>query len=317
VSDSPTLAAPPQSIRCESDIAPLGAVAVCRPDPAGIADAGRQPRKHGYRSATDGLRALAEWEAFSELLTGAGVRVYELSSLAEPAVHGARENMHYTRDVLAVVGETCLIGCPTSAARQSELDATQAALTNLGIGAHRLSSRLEFGDVLLADDGLTIVGVGTRTSAEGALELRRRLEANGRHKCLVIDIAALSADVRRVHLDLLLSFVGRRRALMHWPLGSAAAVLNDEGVVRRGTAREMLAGLGISLIPLSPKQQELGAANILSLEPHRVVAYSAALDAGLRELLDEAKVHALSVDGEFLMRTGGGPRCLSAPLERR
>jgi arginine deiminase len=299
--------------RCDSETGELREVLLAAPDPAGLATGALDPQGYGFRGAIDPQLAVEEWAAFAEALAEAGVGVHDLRAI-DPGAE-ALPNLHYTRDLALVCGERCLLAAP-GPTRRGEDAAMRAALERVGIESQPLRKQVEFGDVFLAGPSLVIAGVGPRTGFPGLAELRRHLEPAGRRRWLVVDFGALATDVRLAHLDLGFNLLGEGRALVFEQLLGATATLTEGRRRREGAFGSLLEAVGIEPLPLSPLVQELGGANLLSLSAERVVAYAEALDAGLDHLLDRVGVEAIAVPGANMIRSGGGPRCLSMPLVR-
>lgn len=299
--------------RCDSEIGELREVLLAAPDPAGLATGALDPQGYGFRGAIDPQLAVEEWAAFAEAVAEAGVQVHDLRVI-EPGAE-ALPNLHYTRDLALVCGERCLLAAP-GPTRRGEDAVMRAALERAGIEPLPLREQIEFGDVFLAGPSLVVVGIGPRTGFPGLAELRRHLEPAGRRRWLVVDFGALATDVRLAHLDLGFNLLGERRALVFEPLLGAAATLVEGRRHRGGSLGSLLEAAGIEPLPLSSAVQERGGANLLSLSRDRVVAYAEALDAGLDGVLDRAGVEAIAVPGANMIRSGGGPRCLSMPLVR-
>lgn len=299
--------------RCDSETGALCDLLVAAPDPAGLEAGSLDPLRHGFRGAIDPQLAIEEWEAFAGELADAGVRVHDLRAI-EPGAK-ALPNLHYTRDLALVCGERCLLAAPASA-RREEVAVMAKALGRIGIEPQPLREQIEFGDVFVVDPSLAVVGLGPRTKLPGFAELRQRLEPAGSRRWLLVDFARLATDVRLAHLDLGFNLLGGRRALVCEPLLNAPAALLEGPQRRKGRFGPLLEAVGIEPLPISPAVGELGGANVLSLSPDRAVVYTEPLDAGLDRLLDRVGVEAIAVPGSNMIRSGGGPRCLSMPLVR-
>ena len=287
---------------------------VAAPDPAGLEAGAVDPRLHGFRGGADSRLALAEWEAFVEALEAAGTRVHDLRALAG-AERDALPNLHYTRDLAIVFGGSCLLAGPNPA-RRAEAGLAAVALGHLGIEAPPMRGPIEFGDVFVASPSLGIAGAGPRTGTAALRALREEARLAGLDRWLVVDFAPFAINVGLAHLDLGFNLLGESAALVHEPLLTAGAVLHDREERREGSFADLLEVCDLEPLPVSAAVQERVGTNLLSLSPTQVVAYVEALDAGLDALLDRVNVEAVAVPGANLIRSGGGPRCLSLPLVR-
>jgi arginine deiminase len=299
---------------CDSETGELREVLVAAPDPAGLEAGAVDPGWHGFRGAADPRLALAEWEAFVAALEAAGARVHDLRALAG-AERDVSPNLHYTRDLAMALGGGCLLADPNPA-RRAEAGLAALALEGLGIDARPMREPIEFGDVFVAGRSLGIAGAGPRTGAAALRELREEATLAGPDRWLVVDFAPLATGVGLAHLDLGFNLLGERAALVHEPLLAARAALHDGEERHEGSFAELLEACGLEPLPVTAAVQERAGTNVLSLSPTRAVAYAEALEAGLDVLLDRAGVEAVVVPGANLIRSGGGPRCLSLPLVR-
>lgn len=302
------------SPRCNSETGELRDVLVAPPDAAGLAAGSVEPGQYGFRSAANPELVLAEWNAFAGALTGAGAQIHDLCTIAPPDSQ-VLPNRHYPRDLAIVLGRRCLLSAP-SPGRRWEMAGVKAALEEMGIAVQSMRAQVEFGDVFAASPSLVIAGRGPRTQTAGLRELRAAMEPDGWSDWLVVDFASMARDVRLAHLDLGFNVVGERTALVYGPLLRAPAKLHGEGGPRGGTFAELLETAGFDPVEVSGAIQARGGINVLSLRPRQVVAYDEALEAGLDELLAHAGVKPVAVPGHNLIRSGGGPRCMSMPLVR-
>ena len=61
-------------------------------------------------------------------------------------------------------------------------------------------------------------------------------------------------------------------------------------------------------------ERQRRATNVITLGPRKLVAYAG--HARVRRLLARDGVDLIEIEGSELVRGGGGPRCMTAPIER-
>ncbi|HEX8102104.1 MAG TPA: arginine deiminase family protein [Solirubrobacteraceae bacterium] len=234
-------------------------------------------------------------------------------------------NLLFPRDILAVLGDRVHVARPARAARRTEgtvaasIAHTDPALRAAGRWSeHELS--VEGGDVLLAGDGVAVIGIGPRTRSSAAKALARRLLGEGGMREV---IAACMPSDGPFHLDLALTMldhdavlidravVGRTHAVRwragHPPLPHPSLL----GALRDALGRDLRvveAGEDGSVRPWDR------GANVVAVRPGAVVAYADNRLTNRR--LERAGIEVHGVAGAELGRGRGGPRCLTCPLVR-
>lgn len=233
-------------------------------------------------------------------------------------------NLMFTRDPMTVVGDGLHVGRPARLARREELRVARRLARHPALGAARRWSDgdvdVEGGDVLLAGDGVVVVGVGPRTTPAAVRRLARRLFAGGAAR----EVLAAVLPEGPFHLDLALTIVARDTVLVdRHVIDRTSAVVLRPGHPPRAAGpllEEMARALGL------PRLREIRAtasrhgrswdlgANVLALDEGLVVAYADNAAANTR--LRRAGVEVLEAPGAALGMGRGGPRCLSCPLVR-
>lgn len=300
-------------IWCPDEVSPLLDVAIAAPDAHALDRGGTDAATFGFRTALDAERAIGEWRTFAALLESLDVVVHRIPP-RDNAVGG--ENWHYPRDLAQVIGRTCYVASPATVARQHEARDLERFLRSLGVATVRCAPVVEFGDVVVAAADLVVAGYGTRSSLAGILELHDAVAAERGGRLLAVDVSGAGTGVRFAHLDLCFNVVGTRTALVYSALADCPATLHEGARRSRGALGELLAREGLRVLRVPPRMQDLAATNVLSVDPGRIVAYRAAAAAGLTELMAREGIEVVALPGSEMLKTGGGPRCMTMPLAR-
>ena len=273
------------------EYAPLHAVAVCRPtyfalqEPINLIQA--EQVAAGVQIEPE--RAEACHALLRAELSAAGVRLVEVT---------ADQRYPYqinTRDAGLAVPRGYLSGRFRLPIRQGEerLARQAAAAGAAPLGAIE-SGALEGGDFVAIDQQHAAVGLGGRTDQAGFRELQRLLDAEER-------LLAVPFDPRYLHLDMIFNVIAERFALA-CPEALPADFL------------ERLRSLGFRLLAISPAEVFQHGCNVVALGDNRILSHAA--NVRVDRLLRGEGFKVASPDLAELTRGGGGPRCLTLPLER-
>lgn len=252
-----------------------------------------------FTAAPDFGRAIDQYEGFLALLGRTGCEITRL-----PQAHGLGLDSIYVRDAAVVCDRgaiLCRMGKPQ---REGEPAAQEIALRALGctiIGTIQSPGRLEGGDVAWLDKRTLAVGRGYRTNDAGIAQLRALL-ADSIDEFIIVPLPHWRGPRDVFHLMSIISPVDRDLAVVYSPL---LPVPFREGLLDRG----------VQLIEVPDEEFESMGANVLALAPRRCV-----LVAGnplTRAKLEGAGATVFEYEGsEISLKGGGGPTCLTRPLER-
>ena len=234
-------------------------------------------------------------------------------------------NLLFPRDILAVLGTGVHVARPARRARCSEgvlaasIARTDPALRAAGRWSEEELS-VEGGDVLLAGDGVAVIGIGPRTRSSAAKALARRLLGEGGMREV---IAACVPSGGPFHLDLAMTMVDRDTLLVDREvIGRTHAVRWRHGtppLPQPSLLGALASALGRGLRVVEAAED--GAvrawdrgANVVAVRPGVVVAYEENRLTNRR--LERAGIEVHGVAGVELGRGRGGPRCLTCPLVR-
>jgi N-dimethylarginine dimethylaminohydrolase len=242
--------------------------------------------------------AIEQYDAFRELVRASGVRIEEL--LPEP---GLTLDAIYVRDASIVTPRGVVLCRMGKAARQGEPDAQRRAFESLGVtvaGAIEPPGLIEGGDVLWFDERTVAVGRGYRTNDAGIDQLRDVLGPEV--TIIVVQLPHYRGPADVFHLMSIVSPVDADAAVVYSPLMPVPF-------------REWLCGRGIRLIDVPDEEFDSMGTNVLAIAPRRCVM----LDGNpvTRARLEAAGVQVSVYNGsEISLKGGGGPTCLTRPLER-
>ncbi len=273
-------------------------------------------------------------------------------------------NFFFTRDSSVVMGDRVLIGRMANRIRDREAMIMQAifdyhpmfrvkTINPAETGAERTIVSIEGGDLLIASDQITLVGLGTRTTAAGIDFLIKMLA--GREKkqhILVQELPALPESF--IHLDMVFTLLDHDSCMIFEPLilhsnkyQTIRIDLENGKVVSINNAANLvnaLADLGMDLKPsfcggtndtmVQEREQWHSGANFFAIGPGKLIGYNRNIHTlenlsqsgyeiikskdvtGGQVDLSGYRKYVLTVDGAELSRGGGGVRCMTMPFKR-
>lgn len=252
-----------------------------------------------FTEAPDFARALDEYDRFAALLRSAGAEVEML--LPAP---GVGLDSIYVRDASVTCDRGVILCGMGKPQRQQEPAAQGAALRALGhtiLGAIRPPGRLEGGDVVWLDERTIAVGRGYRTNDEGIAQLRTLL-ADSIDELVVVALPHWRGVGDVFHLMSIVSPLDCDLAVVYLPLMPVAF-------------RECLLDRGIELVEVPDEEFVTMGANVLAIAPRQCVMLAG--NPTTRARLERAGAHVIEYEGrEISMKGGGGPTCLTRPLQR-
>ena len=189
--------------------------------------------------------------------------------------------------------------------RTGEPAAKETALRSLGfavLGTIQPPGRPEGGDVAWLDERTIAVGHGYRTNNAGIAQLRAFLD-DSIDEFLVVLLPHWRGASDVFHLMSIVSPVDRDLAVVYSPL---MPVPFREWLIERGTR----------LVEVPDEEFESMETNVLALAPRRCVMVTG--NPITRARLEAAGATVFEYAGsEISLKGGGGPTCLTRPLERR
>lgn len=244
-------------------------------------------------------KAEEEYKKFEALLRGEGAELHYF-----PEDSNVSMDSIYCRDAAIATDAGVIICNMGKPARANEPEAERKAFAKNGIkilGNIKAPGTVEGGDVAWLDERTLAVGHTYRTNPEGIEQLRALLKPIG------VDVISVAlphykgpSDV--FHLMSILSPVDKNMAVVYSPLMPIAF-------------RQELLARGYELIEVPDNEFDSMGCNVLAIAPRKclMVAGNPKTKAGL----EKAGCKVLEYDGqEISVKGGGGPTCLTRPMER-
>lgn len=252
-----------------------------------------------YLGKPDLTTAIKEYASFEALLKMQGTEIYYLSE-------DLTVNMDsiYCRDAAIATNGGMIICNMGKAARQNEPQAEKNAFVANGIkvlGTITAPGTLEGGDVAWLNEHTLAVGHTYRTNEEGIKQLTALLQPLG-VQVIFVPLPHYKGPSDVFHLMSILSPVDTNLAVVYSPLMPIVF-------------RNLLLQMRYQLIEVPDNEFESMGCNVLALAPREclMVAGNPVTKAALENAgckVSEYKGEEISVKG------GGGPTCLTRPIER-
>lgn len=256
-------------------------------------------RALNFLEAPDYGRAVAEYDAFVDLIAGSGAELQFL-----PSGGGVGLDSVYVRDASVVVPHgvvICRMGKPL---RAGEPAAQEQAFAAWGIpvaGRIEPPGLLEGGDVVWLDRRTAAVGRGYRTNDAGIAQFSAIVGPDV--TCLTVPLPHWRGAGDVFHLMSIISPVDRDLAVVYAPLLPVPF-------------REALLSLGYAFVEVPDGEFESMGANVLALAPRQCVMLAG--NRRTKRLLETAGANVYEYVGrEISLKGGGGPTCLTRPIARR
>ena len=252
-----------------------------------------------YLARPDFAGAVAEYDAFQELLEGLGVEVHLAS-----ADSATGPDSIYVRDAAVVCDRGAILCQMGKRAREGEPSAAERELRAAGVpivGRIKGSGRLEGGDVAWIDERTVAVGRGYRTNAEGIRQIRSLLGSEV-DRVVPVPLPHWRGPGDVFHLMSMFSPVDRDLAVVYSPLLPVPF-------------RQLLLKHGYELVEVPDDEFESMGCNVLAVGPRRCVVLEG--NPVTRKRLEAAGAEVHTYRGrEISTKGGGGPTCLTRPLNR-
>lgn len=275
-----------------SEYGRLRKVALCKPDYYRWLPINEPATKVIREGQTFELgEARKQHREFSDMLISAGVDVLTIE---------CRKGCHYqvyTRDIGVSTKKGVLLGRFRESLRKGEEDFAEEAFTKEGIPilGRALKGSLEGGDIHYVDDETVAIGVGARSTIEGIKAAEKAF------KGLDLRIIPVEFPEKYLHLDLLFVVIGERICV------ACIESLPNAFI-------EILRDKRFTILEVSEDEAMELKNNVLSLDGKTVVSFKQNMK--LNEKMEALGFEVLKPEINIFTRGGGGPRCLTFPLER-
>jgi N-dimethylarginine dimethylaminohydrolase len=252
-----------------------------------------------FSAPPDFEKAVAEYEAFVEILAGAGADILYL-----PRHEGTTLDSIYSRDASIVAANGVILASMGKPQRSAEPSAQEMELHRRGwpiAGSVAPPGRIEGGDLVWLDAVTLAVGLGARTNPIGIRELRVLLSGTF-EDVIVVPLPDYPGQHDVMHLMSLISPIDRDLAVVYLRL------LPER-------FRQFLLERGYRLVDVPDDEFETMGTNVLALGPSDCVMLDG--NPKTRAALERAGARVQVYDGrEISLKGGGGPTCLTRPLTR-
>jgi N-dimethylarginine dimethylaminohydrolase len=252
-----------------------------------------------FTAAPSFRRAIAEYDAFVDVLRGSGAQMEFL-----PANDATGLDSIYVRDASIVCSHGVILCRMAKQLRGGEPAAQRSEFGKLGIpiaGEITDPGCVEGGDVVWLDERTIAVGRGYRTNDAGILQLRALL-ATSIDELIVVPLPHWRGAGDVLHLMSLVSPVDRDVAVVYSPLLPVPF-------------RESLLDRGYTLVEVPEDEFESMGTNVLALGPRQCVMLAG--NPKTRAALERAGASVVEYRGtEISVKGAGGPTCLTRPLAR-
>jgi N-dimethylarginine dimethylaminohydrolase len=243
--------------------------------------------------------AIAEYEAFIEILAAAGAEIRYL-----PRDDRTSLDSIYARDASIAGANGIILAGMGKPQRSAEPAAHEAELRRCGwpiVGSIMPPGRIEGGDLVWLDSATLAVGLGKRTNPVGIRELRVLL-GDTFDEVIVVPLPDYAGEHDVMHLMSLISPVDTDLAVVYRRL------LDDR-------FRQFLLERGYRLVDVPDDEFETMGTNVLALGPSDCVMLDG--NPKTRAALERAGARVQVYRGqEISLKGGGGPTCLTRPLAR-
>ena len=323
--------------------------------------------QEGQPKLIDRLLDLNEKVLAKQLVQGVPLERNTLTAYLSNEHYSLRplHNFFFTRDASVALGDRVLISRMANRVRDREALIMQAIFNyhprfrvqtvhpDEGLASRDILS-FEGGDLLVAAENITLVGLGTRTTSRGIDFLVKMLSERKEKQHLLIQELP-STPESFIHLDMTFTLLDHDSCMVYEPLilksnkyqtiqididnGKVVSIRNVENLVKA------LKELGMDLKPsfcggekdtvTQEREQWHSGANFFALGPGKLIGYNRNVHTlenlhqsgyeiiGSKDVLN-GKVelstinkYVLTIDGAELSRGGGGVRCMTMPYKRK
>ena len=252
-----------------------------------------------YLSEPNYDKALEEYRDFQQQLEASGTALHFF-----PEDSTVQIDSVYCRDAAIATDFGMIICNMGKGGRLNEPAAQLAAYKNANVpilGSIEAPGTLEGGDVAWLDERTLAVGHTYRTNYEGIEQLKQLLEPKG-VEVIVAEMPHYKGPSDVFHLMSVLSPVDKNLAVVYSPLMPISF-------------RNILLDRGFDLVEVPDEEFESMGCNVLAVAPRKCLMVAGNTITQAR--LEAAGCEVNTYQGqEISVKGGGGPTCLTRPLQR-
>ncbi len=323
--------------------------------------------QEGQPKLIDMLLGLNETMLAKQLVQGVPLERNSLTAYLSNEHYSLRplHNFFFTRDASVAISDRVLISKMANRVRDREALIMQAIFDyhpqfrvqtihpDEGI-SNRDNISFEGGDLLVASENITLVGLGTRTTSRG-IDFLIKMAAGRKEKHHILIQELPSSPESFIHLDMTFTLLDNDSCMVYEPLilksnkyqtiqidldnGKVVSIRNVENLVAA------LKDLGMDLKPsycggqkdtmTQEREQWHSGANFFAIGPGKIIGYNRNVHTlenlnqsgyevipakdvlnGITDL-NKIEKYVLTIDGAELSRGGGGVRCMTMPFKRK
>lgn len=242
-------------------------------------------------AAEDNDRMVEEWGCLVEAYKEHGVEVVEVEA------HKELEVQTFARDFGAMIKEGAVIGKFRHPARQKEVEIYEAKLKELGVpvAARCNAGCFEGGDFWMIDEHTLAFGLVDRTDEAGVANLRDQLSKYG------YTVVGVPCPPANLHLDMVFNIVAEKvclAALDQLPY-NFLQMLKRRNFTIIDVDSELVFKHGCNV-------QALGDGKVMAIKNNKVI----------NDKMRALGLEIIELDLVQILKGGGGPHCMTYPVER-
>lgn len=239
----------------------------------------------------DRNKALYEHDQLIEIYKSNGIEVEIIEPIKELT------SMVFARDFGFNLKEGFVLGRFKENIRKQESEKYAARLEKMGVPmiARCNEGVMEGGDFWQLDEKTLALGNLQRSNKEGINNIRKQLAPFG------YEILEVESNPMYLHLDMIFNIVGEKTAVAYW-----------EGLPEH--FQDYLTYHSFDIIKIKEEDVFKHFCNLQALGNKRVISLKANTDVNLQ--LRKKGFEVFELDSTEILKTGGGPHCMTFPVSR-
>lgn len=201
----------------------------------------------------------------------------------------------FTRDIGVIINDKVLPSKMKYQYRENEVEGLFQAIPDSQIIKDDRDYKIEGGDFALLEPNLALVGIGPRTN-----ELALQVLKDNFPKIEFVPVYPVLEE-KAFHIDTIMGIVGKKMlvGVSDWIPKNVIKILKDRDY---------------QIVEADKDEYLTCATNVLAIDDRKIIAV--AENKKTNERLREAGVEVIEIDLSGILKRGGGPHCLTLPLER-